>query len=290
MRTAAEAAAFAREYANDDSHGYDQNRQDPDTDCSQFVAKCYDLDESMWTGNEHDVLSAAGFSWSGSFSGDYAGYPCGAVFWKSGHTAIDCDGAIAEARIDATGGYINCEDGDQNGEEILVHDYDSYQSAWTDVAIPPDSGSSTSATVTYAVQTVEDGWLEDVTGYNNDDENGYAGVDGHWINGFRASTDAGQLDYRGHILGGDWIPDHVSDGADMVAPDGQFFDYIRCYLHANDGAQCIYYRVRAATDSQGGHAGDDYFPWHKDATVDEFGNDYCGCVGDAIDRVQMYID
>ena len=131
------AAKWAKDIANDNSHGYDQaNRWGPDYDCSSLVISAYkqagvDL-TCTYTGNMRRDMLAHGFrditlgidlaSGSGLQVGDV-------LLRESSHTAIVCgNNQIVNASGNETGGSVGGKTGDQTGNEIRVRSY--YNCPW----------------------------------------------------------------------------------------------------------------------------------------------------------------
>lgn len=142
MISYAEAIAQCAEHiARDDSHGYSQpNRKGygvehlkfddgtpyeihrGDYDCSEMVRTCCEAvglvsrDSHMWTGNEYEVLTGAGFgvvSLNNMRRGD--------ILWKTGHTGVYLgDELMADAHGDEWGGISGPSQGDQTGREIEI--------------------------------------------------------------------------------------------------------------------------------------------------------------------------
>lgn len=158
-----EAAAQVMEHiCEHDAHGYSQPHRagdgtieavelsdgstvtihGADYDCSEAVRMCYravsvlPYGSYMWTGNEDEVLTDAGFvrvPLSSIVRGD--------VLWRSGHTAIYLgNGKIGEAHH---GDYADGRDGrqsDQDGTEVRIATY--YESAWTRAYHYPEDGGT----------------------------------------------------------------------------------------------------------------------------------------------------
>ena len=140
---AAEAATKQMEdWANDDSHGYDQSDRwgNPDFDCSGAVI-------SAWTKVGVDV-KGAGASYTGNMLETFKkmgfvdvvnqvdlstgnGMQRGDVLLSNSHTAMYCgDGKIVHASI-SENGTIHGSPGDQTGKEFCIRSY--YNKPWTNV-------------------------------------------------------------------------------------------------------------------------------------------------------------
>ena len=139
MTTGESAAAIAVEYANDDTHGYDQeHRNGPDFDCSSLVITIYKLLgfplKCTYTGNMKADFLANGFedvikrvdinTGERMLAGD--------ILLCDSHTAIVVrSGSIVAARINENGTTTGGKTGDQTGKEICVQSY--YNFNWTSV-------------------------------------------------------------------------------------------------------------------------------------------------------------
>ena len=130
------------DWANDDSHGYDQSDRwgNPDFDCSGAVI-------SAWTKVGVDV-KGAGASYTGNMLETFKkmgfvdvvnqvdlstgnGMQRGDVLLSSSHTAMYCgDGKIVHASI-SENGTIHGSPGDQTGKEFCIRSY--YNKPWTHV-------------------------------------------------------------------------------------------------------------------------------------------------------------
>lgn len=135
MKSIEDAVSLAEKIANDDSHGYAQDRRyGPDYDCSSLVAKC--LQDAgfgttfTWTGNELDDLLNHGFSLVTDCNlSTGAGLKRGDVLLchnsnGSGHTAFYCgNGKLVHATSNEHGGVTNGMTGDQTGKEICIANY-----------------------------------------------------------------------------------------------------------------------------------------------------------------------
>ena len=122
--------AWAKQIADDDSHGYSQPHRNgnPDYDCSSLVyyaLKNAGLDVGNYafnTNSEGAILEKAGFErhdWT-----KVADLQAGDIVWKSTHTEIYAgDGKFIGAHHDENGGITGAKAGDQTGDEISVTSY-----------------------------------------------------------------------------------------------------------------------------------------------------------------------
>lgn len=135
MNIGKDAAIIAVEYANDDTHGYDQqHRWSPDFDCSSLVITIYKLLgvnlSSTYTGNMKADFLKNGFSdvtgivnlktSKGMLEGDV-------LLNEKHHAAIFVgNGKMVAARINEKGTTTGGQTGDQTGTEICVQNYTNY--------------------------------------------------------------------------------------------------------------------------------------------------------------------
>lgn len=175
-------AEVAEHIAKHDSHGYSQpNRAGTggiesfqlsdgtwvkihtgDYDCSEMVRTCvaaaglldWDYWSSyMWTGNEDEVLRAAGYQ---QVVCDPDILERGDILWKTGHTGIYLGNYyMADAHGDEYGGISGPNTGDQTGREIEIRNV--YSCNWTRAYRymgPERSGATPSTPKTYGDDTM----------------------------------------------------------------------------------------------------------------------------------------
>lgn len=132
MGDIANAVELAIRIAEDDSHGYAQDRRngDPDYDCSSFLSTVlyrsgFPISPNSWTGNMLEQLRKCGFK------------DCKAP-WKAGdihitpgkHVVMSVSpGDIVHASINELGKATGGKPGDQTGKEICVRSY--YDKPWS---------------------------------------------------------------------------------------------------------------------------------------------------------------
>ena len=134
-----DAIALAKQWAADNSHGYDQtNRWGPDYDCSSFLISVWEAvgvpvktNGATWTGNMKDVFCRCGFEVVTTDPGELS---IGA-FLQDGdillnelnHAAMLVDGSkLVQASINEKGTANGGQTGDQTGREIYVRDWYSF--------------------------------------------------------------------------------------------------------------------------------------------------------------------
>lgn len=122
--------SWAKNIADDDSHGYSQTHRkgNPDYDCSSFVYHALkhaglDVGSSAFnTSSEGAALEKAGFErhdWA-----KVSDLQTGDIVWSSSHTEIYIgDGRFVGAHHDENGGVTGPKAGDQTGDEISVTSY-----------------------------------------------------------------------------------------------------------------------------------------------------------------------
>lgn len=135
MRSIENAVTWAENIANDDSHGYAQDRRDgPDYDCSSLIRHALlnaDFPITFtYTGNMKDDLLAHGFNLVEFNSATGEGLKRGDILLYhnyangNGHTAMYVgNGKIVHATSNEKGGISGGQIGDQTGKEICVANY-----------------------------------------------------------------------------------------------------------------------------------------------------------------------
>lgn len=123
-------------------------------------------------------------------------------------------------------------------------------------------------------------WLPPVTNCNDENEDGYAGIEGSGARAFAAKVSKGTLSYRVHIVGGGWLSwisaydlnDFYNGYAGIISYN---IDAIQAKLENVSGYN-VEYRVSSV-----GH--NEYYDWVQGT------NDYAGVFGESVDKVQMRI-
>lgn len=136
--------------------------------------------------------------------------------------------------------------------------------------------------VIYAAHTVGGKWLPDVTGYNDVNADGYAGITGKAVDGIRARLTEGNIVYRVHTVGAKaylpWVKNHDAAEGGYAGIFGKKIDGLQMKLEGVDG-HSVQYRVATA--------GGNYLPWVTGCGDGADG--YAGIYGRAIDRIQVRI-
>lgn len=155
--------AWAKQIADDDSHGYSQVHRngDPDYDCSSLVYYAlknagFDVGSYAFnTSGEPAVLEKAGFErhdWT-----KVGDLQTGDIVWRDGHTEIYMgDGKFVGAHHDENGGITGSKGGDQTGDEISVTSYAAGYTAY--FRCKTTSGSDGAVLQAVAGSTGDDGW------------------------------------------------------------------------------------------------------------------------------------
>ena len=138
---------------------------------------------------------------------------------------------------------------------------------------------SVAPTVTY--QAYANGrWWAEITGYNDDDTSGYAGVLGKAMSGLYARASKGTIRLRAHQIDGDRWLNWQTNGEDYAGNLGKDIDMIQAELIDCPG-YAVEYRVS--------NPGRDYWAWIRNCDNPTATLQYAGVPGKAIDRVQMRI-
>lgn len=147
----------------------------------------------------------------------------------------------------------------------------------------PGGGSSpapeTAPEVTY--QAYANGrWWAEITGYNEENTKGFAGVEGKALSGLYAKASKGVLRLRAHQIDGDrWLP-WVENWEDYAGNLGKDIDLLQAEL-----VDCPGYAVeyRASNPGRG------YWAWIRNCDNEKPTLRYAGVPGKPIDRVQFRI-
>lgn len=125
-------------------------------------------------------------------------------------------------------------------------------------------------------------WLSNITNYNNSNGNGYAGLYGKPITGFRGHINNGQLQYRVHIKNGNWLDLVVNRNKDTNGDDyaGILGKEIDAIMMKSTIGQAKY-RVHILNG--------EWLPWVNGYSQGDNNNGYAGNFGKAIDAIQIEI-
>ena len=142
--------------------------------------------------------------------------------------------------------------------------------------------------VVHQVYAQSKGWLPEVIDYNTTNSNGYSGLFGHPLVGFRAKTKgeastAGYLKYRAHKKGGPWFGwrtdyDKDSSGDTFAGTCKSEIDGLQFYISGVSGKH-VRYRVHTSEDG--------WLAWVTD--YGDGSDGYAGVYGHAIDAVQIEV-
>lgn len=123
-------------------------------------------------------------------------------------------------------------------------------------------------------------WWGRITGYNDRDTGGYAGIKGKAMSGLYAEATEGVLRLRAHQMEGDrWLP-WVENWEDYAGNLGKGIDLIQAELVECPG-YAVEYRVS--------NPGRGYWAWIRQCDNEKPTLRYAGVPGKPIDRVQMRI-
>lgn len=134
------AISLMEQWANDDSHGYDQQYrwgERGDYDCSSAVISAWETagvpvkqNGATYTGNMYTVFVRTGFKdvTDSVYMSDGTGLKRGDVLLNhENHVAMYCgDGYEVEASMNEFGGVVGGQPGDQTGFEFLIQPYRNY--------------------------------------------------------------------------------------------------------------------------------------------------------------------
>lgn len=131
--------------------------------------------------------------------------------------------------------------------------------------------------ITY--QTYTNKWLPPVN-KSDDTDNGYAGIYGESITGFKCKPQYGELIYEAHLKGGEWLPKVNSKNYDKGNDDsyaGIYGKPIDC-IKIKSTKGFVKYRVHVK--------GGNWLPW-VDSRTESGSESYAGIFGKDIDGIQM---
>lgn len=170
---------------------------------------------------------------------------------------------------DSYGGHLHFEVW-ENGKRINPTDY-----------LNKDLPKPTKINVTYQVydNKLKKYWGE-ITNYNNNNSNGYAGCLGNPIGGIRAKVSDGTITIQSHIKGGQWLSpvtkwDNTSNGYSGIY--GKDIDMVM--IKSSKGT--AKYRVHIK--------GGSWLPWVSKFNINDSENGMAGIYGKSIDAIQIEI-
>ena len=144
--------------------------------------------------------------------------------------------------------------------------------------------------VHYGLHSLGGGWLDEVTNFNNSDDNGFAGIPNHRHDYLYIRVDEGAIKYRVHTVGGGWL-DWVTKGDrnDTVngcaGISGQAIDGVQIYYTTPNGKPLKQAWYRSQTTQRSG--------WLNtccdDGTSIPGTDDFAGMLGEPLDRLQLSV-
>ena len=172
--------------------------------------------------------------------------------WHSMFTATDCPGAYLLSMLDYIIDEANKINGGSAKNHIIYQTYDNQLGKY---------------------------WSE-ITDYNNNDSNGYAGCIGHSIGGIRARASSGTITIQSHIKNGDWLSpvtkwDNTADGYSGIY--GRDIDMVM--------VKCSAGKVRYRVHLKDGN----WLPWVSNYNINDSEYGMAGIYGKSIDAIQMEI-
>ena len=140
-----------------------------------------------------------------------------------------------------------------------------------------NSGTDYTGVITYQAYTNE--WLPEVNKCDDTDD-GYAGIYGKFITGFRCKPEFGEIIYQAHIKGNNWLEevnskDYSNDGDNSYA--GLYGSEIDC-IKIKSTKGYVDYRVHTKEDG--------WLPF-VDSRTESGTESYAGLYGHTIDGIQM---
>ena len=131
--------------------------------------------------------------------------------------------------------------------------------------------------VKYKVYTKK--WLTEVVDCNDDNEDGYAGIQGKNMTALIAKPTKGTLKYRVHLVDGNWLP-WVENYTDYAGIRGKNIDAVQMQL-LNVTGYDVQYRVSPSANKG-------WYSWCTGLS-DATGDGYAGVFGKPIDCIQCKI-
>lgn len=122
-------------------------------------------------------------------------------------------------------------------------------------------------------------WWADIVDCNDDNAQGYAGVQSRNMTALMAKPDKGTLKYRVHRVGKDWLP-WVENHSDYAGVRGKAIDAVQMRLVGVEGYE-VMYRVSPSANKG-------WYGWCTGLT-DKTGDGYAGVFGNPVDCIQIKI-
>ena len=147
--------------------------------------------------------------------------------------------------------------------------------------VKPEANPTAKPTVTYQVYAGGKWWGE-ITGYNNTNSNGYAGVFGKEISGIRVKLSNGKIvTIRSHIKGNskdNWLSAVTKWDNTSMGYSGIYGKPIDCVTLKADG-----YTLKYRVHIKGGN----WLGWITKSDINDYNNGLAGAYGKAIDAIQI---
>lgn len=132
-------------------------------------------------------------------------------------------------------------------------------------------------------------WLPEVKNFNNNNDDGYAGIPCKGFQAFAVKVDKGAVKYRAHIKGGSWLPYvtgyNVNDFNNGYAGDGREIDGVEVYYITPEGYEYQQAWYRSQTADRAGWLGVCCDDGNSVAGYDG----WAGMYGESMDRLQICI-
>lgn len=169
-----------------------------------------------------------------------------------------------------------------NNFQLLVDRYLHADEEPQHEGAPAQTAAPAEPQVIYAAHIAGGGWLTDVTGFNEVNADGYAGITGRAADGIRARLSEGHIEYRVHTVGAKgylpWVRDHEQAQGGYAGIYGRRIDGVQLRTAELPG-----FTVRYRVSTVGGG----WLPWV--VGCGEGADGYAGIYGRAIDRIQIEI-
>lgn len=154
----------------------------------------------------------------------------------------------------------------------------------------PAPNNRVGATVHYGLRRLNGAWLGDVVDFNNVNSNGFAGLPGGSHDYLYAYVSTGDLRYRVHIIGGDWL-NWVNHGNKtdpvngLAGTGGRIIDGVQFYYTTPAGQNTKQAWYRSQTAKRSGWLG----TCCDDGTSIPGYDGFAGIIGEPLDRLQLVV-